>query len=68
MVDLTEFCGDDALRLSITKKRDKAQERLNVLIEKHNTKIKPLNDEIGKYNALLRVMDEHDGAVTETEE
>lgn len=65
MVDLTEFCGEDALRASITKKRDRLSKRISEFTEKHNAKVKPLIEEMEKYNALLRVMDEHDAATQE---
>ena len=58
MVDLTEFVGESALRASLQKKRDKAQEKLDALIAKANEKIVPVEGEIAKLDALLAVLGE----------
>lgn len=66
MVDLTSICGDDALRASLIKKRDKVQEKLTLAIEKANQKIAPLENEIEKLDALLQVLAEHGKKPAET--
>lgn len=53
MVDLTTICGDAVLHASITKKRIKAQQKLDALIAKANEKIQPLQEQIEKYDAML---------------
>ena len=56
MVDLTEFNGEDALRASLMKKREKVQEKLDAVIAKAQEKITPLQAQIEKFDALLAVL------------
>jgi len=56
MVDLTEFNGEDALRASLIKKREKVQEKLDAVIAKAQEKITPLQAQIEKFDALLAVL------------
>jgi hypothetical protein len=62
MVDLSEFTGDDALRASAVKKRDKAQAKLDDIIAKTQLRIAPLHAEIRKFNDIIFVLDSHAGA------
>lgn len=55
MVDLTEFLGENAMRASIEKKRDKAKEKMDKLMTE---KVKPLAAELGMYEKMLQAMDD----------
>lgn len=59
MNDLVEFVGDDALRASILKKRDKAEAKRLALIAKAQEKLMPIEAEISKYDDMLAVLDKH---------
>jgi hypothetical protein len=58
MADLTEFTGKEALRASLLKKRAKVQEKIDGVIAKAQEKLAPLQAQIEKFDALLKVLDE----------
>ena len=58
MVDISEFTGEAALRTSLIKKRDKANEKLMAAIAKAQEKILPLTAQVEKYDALIAVLGE----------